>query len=102
MMTIELVALSLTNKELPFPFIRFIIDGDFEPSVPIVPEPGLDTDGSVDVHHSPNHGFRVESTGDSVIRVETGTGDVDDGTAQHVTTFWGEHQREVCTICETK
>lgn len=85
------VRLKLTNKELPFPLVRFVIYSYFESSVTIVPESRLHANSSVSVHHSTNNGFRVEPTGDSVIGIEAGAGDIDDGSSQHVTTFRSEH-----------
>lgn len=82
---------TLTYKELSFPLIRLVIDCNLKSSISIVPKPRLNTDGSVYIHDSTNNGFRVESTGDSIVRVETGTSDIDDGSSKHVTTFRSKH-----------
>lgn len=72
--------LALTDEVFSFPFVRFVVDRDFESSVAVMPEPGLYADGAVDVNHSAHDGLGIETTSDPVIRVETRTGNVDDGT----------------------
>lgn len=63
-----------------------------------MPEPGLHTDSPVDINHSSYDRLCVEAAGDPIVRVEARTGDVHDGTSQHVTAFRSEHKGEVCSV----
>ena len=85
------------NKVASFPVKRSSVQGDLKVNPTFGLCPGHDATGPVLVHDYTFTVFSVEAASDSHVGLETGTGHVDHGTAQHVAIFGGKCQGQICS-----
>lgn len=84
-----------TDEVFSFPIVSPTVDSNIKSYVAFVLQERLYANRAVSVYHRAHHHFILEAALDFLALVETRSCDVNDGTAQHVSTFRGENQRQM-------
>lgn len=84
-----------TNEVFSFPIVSSTVDSNIESYVAFVLQERLYANRAVFVYYRAHHYFVLETALDLLALVETRSCDVNDGTAQHISTFRGKNQRQM-------